>query len=79
MTALVDKLPEFKRLRAEELSDYIGNEGWNDRTYGAALRALRDMLDEVDKNHVWGGLSRTVTPEGDILWLCDEHRKEYLR
>ena len=45
--------------------------------FGAALRALQAFLVEADKNRAWGGLIRTVTPDGSILWLCGHHRKPY--
>ncbi|MCP4696628.1 MAG: leucine-rich repeat domain-containing protein [Gammaproteobacteria bacterium] len=40
-----------------------------------ALRALRVFLDEQDQQHDWGGLKKILTPEGDYLWLCEEHAK----
>ena len=42
-------------------------------------RLLRQILNEVDPKQLWGGLERIVTPEGHILWLCNEHIKEYRR
>ncbi len=48
-----------------------------ERIEGAALRALRELLDDVDKEHYWGGLQKILTPEGHYLWVCDEHAKEY--
>ena len=44
---------------------------------GAALRKLRQVLDEVDPDQVWGGLKKVPTAEGHILWLCPEHAKRY--
>lgn len=44
---------------------------------GSELRFIRQLLETVDKNRRWGGLTRVVTPEGHILWLCKEHAKEY--
>ena len=46
---------------------------------GAALRALRKLLDEVDAKQNWGGLAKILTPEGHYLWLCEEHAEEYKR
>ena len=43
---------------------------------GAALRTLHEFLRRQDPNQVWGGLTRTTTPEGDVLWICQEHIKE---
>ncbi|MEM9092491.1 MAG: COR domain-containing protein [Cyanobacteria bacterium P01_F01_bin.53] len=43
---------------------------------GAPLRTLHEFLKRKDPDQVWGGLTRTTTPEGDVLWLCQEHIKE---
>lgn len=42
-----------------------------------ALRAVHTFLDKADPNHTWGDLHKIVTPDGNILWLCAEHRKDY--
>lgn len=44
---------------------------------GPALRALYKFLDSADPGHIWGGLARAITPDGNILWLCEAHRKRY--
>ena len=44
---------------------------------GPALRALYNFLKEVDADQVWGGLIKMLTPDGNILWLCETHRKQY--
>ena len=44
---------------------------------GPALRALYTFLKEADPNEKWGGLHKVVTPDGNILWLCAEHRRQY--
>jgi internalin A len=44
---------------------------------GPALRALYSFLKKVDKQERWAGLYRTITHDGNILWLCDEHRRLY--
>ena len=44
---------------------------------GPALRALHSFLVEADPGKNWGGLYETVTPDGNILWLCDIHRQQY--
>ena len=47
------------------------------RVSGSALRALHEFLKEKDKQKTWGHLSRVKTPEGDILWLCEHHKREF--
>ncbi len=54
-----------------------GQGGQAERVEGAALRALRQLLDEVDPAQNWGGLKKILTPEGHYLWLCEYHAEEY--
>jgi hypothetical protein len=44
---------------------------------GPALRAVYNFLREADTAQFWGGLSKVLTPDGNILWLCEVHRKQY--
>jgi internalin A len=48
-----------------------------ERAGGAALRALRLLLDEKDPTHHWGGLMKVLTAEGHYLWLCQYHAADY--
>ena len=52
--------------------------GSGERVHGAALRAIRQLLDEVDPSQKWGNLRKVFTPEGHYLWLCEYHAREYL-
>jgi len=47
------------------------------RAEGAALRALRLLLDEKDPEQHWGELRKVLTPEGHYLWLCESHALAY--
>jgi internalin A len=49
------------------------------RAEGATLRTLKLLLEEKDKQQVYGGLRRYMTKEGHWLWLCEHHLKEYKR
>jgi internalin A len=42
-------------------------------TTDADFRALKAMLTKLDPDESWGGLSRTTTPEGLTLYLCEHH------
>ncbi|MCP4543148.1 MAG: hypothetical protein GY832_39040, partial [Chloroflexi bacterium] len=42
---------------------------------GPALRLIHSFLKESDPKEHWCGLHKTITRDGNILWLCDEHRK----
>jgi len=44
---------------------------------GAALRALRILLNVKDPDRHWGALKKVLTPEGHYLWLCEFHAEEY--
>lgn len=46
-------------------------------TTGSELRVIRQFLQSVDASKTWGNLTRIVTPERHILWLCPDHIKEY--
>ncbi len=37
---------------------------------------LYEFLKRKDSERTWGNLTRTTTPEGDVLWLCKEHMRE---
>jgi internalin A len=80
MTEIVDQIPEFSRD-----SDLPAKDGRSDpdpserATNEADFRALESLLVKLDPDRGWGGLSRTVTPEGPILYLCRDHAAAYRR
>ena len=47
------------------------------RAQGAAFRELFSLLHELDSRHRWAGMRRFLTPQGDYLWICPDHHKEY--
>jgi hypothetical protein len=77
MEEMTKTLPTFK---AESASSVIAAQdpvGPDQIAVHLALRALYSFLTTVDPSRYWGGLIDTVTPDGNILWLCAEHRKQY--
>jgi hypothetical protein len=76
---LAKKLGGEKDISAGGLLDDIGKVGRVEEAEGAALRALRKLLDDVDPKQNWGGLAKILTPEGHYLWLCEDHAEEYKR
>ena len=78
---LTTKLPELKESEDLKLADKIarGEDLDPERADGAALRALRQLLEEKDPQQHWGGLKNVLTPEGHYLWLCEHHAAEYKR
>jgi internalin A len=77
MKALIEKLPDIDVRKGLDQDE--ANERWPNPTRGAALRELRTVLDLKDPTRKYGGLTKILTPEGDYLWLCDEHAKPYRR
>ncbi|WP_201377868.1 COR domain-containing protein [Ktedonobacter sp. SOSP1-85] len=53
------------------------HDGREQTTIGPALRALYSFLKEKDKAQFWGGLQKVITPNGNILWLCEKHAQSY--
>ncbi|MDA1313910.1 MAG: leucine-rich repeat domain-containing protein [Acidobacteria bacterium] len=47
------------------------------RAQGAGFRELFSVLHELDPKHRWGEMRRFLTPQGDYLWICPEHHREY--
>lgn len=80
MTEIVNQIPEFSR----DL-DLPGKEGKPDpgtierASTEADFRVLEALLLKLDPDRRWGGLSRTVTPEGLTLYLCRDHAAAYRR
>ena len=77
---LVKKIPELKKDDTEaDLAEAIDAATDMEMAEGAALRSLRQLLDQKDPQQHWGGLKKVLTPEGHYLWLCDYHAQEYVR
>jgi internalin A len=76
MEALINKSSGDREDRALALAERVGERD-EERIEGAALRALRKLLDEKDPARQWGGLKKVLTPEGHYLWLCEQHAQEY--
>jgi hypothetical protein len=74
---LTDRLTEPEDSMDARVVKTVGAREEADRLGGAALRAIRKLLDEKDPTQHWGGLRRILTPEGHYLWLCERHAREY--
>jgi hypothetical protein len=77
MQELVKMMPDIEEARGMELTDVLDETTEPERAHGAALRAVRQLLDEKDPQRNWGGLQKVLTPEGHYLWLCGWHAEEY--
>ena len=80
MKEVVDQIPEFPR----DL-DLSGKDDQSDlgpvehASTEADFRVMESLLLKLDPDRQWGGLSRTVTPEGLTLYLCRDHADAYRR
>lgn len=73
----INQFPTIDNLDTVSSSVTQPHIGHEQRTVGSALRALHNFLIQVDPKHTWGGLCKTLTPDGNILWLCETHRQQY--
>jgi hypothetical protein len=81
MDELLKVMPDLiddHELDLARMTRSVGDHDDLERAHGAALRAIRQLLDEVDPAQKWGNLRRIFTPEGHYLWLCEHHAREYL-
>jgi len=75
---ITQDLPELASYDSMKAMNELTQTDQYQRTVGPALRALHNFLNEVDPSQLWGGLDKIVTPDGNILWLCDMHRQQYV-
>ncbi|GAG10287.1 unnamed protein product, partial [marine sediment metagenome] len=75
MEKVVGLIPDSdERVKESDISEQYRTPA---KVGGADLRVVSKLLDNLDDSHFWGGLSKTTSPEGDILWLCPEHYKVF--
>jgi internalin A len=80
MKEVVDQIPEFSRDLDVMEKDGQPDLGPVERASNEAdFRVLEGLLLKLDPDRRWGGLSRTVTPEGLTLYLCRDHADAYRR
>jgi len=61
----------------DDNQDFLDGDLSNRQIQRVSGSALHEFLKEKDKDRTWGHLSRVKTPEGDVLWLCEHHKKEF--
>jgi len=74
---IIQNIPELIKLNSLDNAVPHPVLNHNQQAMGVALRALYSFLNQADPQHIWRGLDKTVTPEGNIFWLCDIHRLQY--
>ncbi|WP_081336246.1 COR domain-containing protein [Mycobacteroides chelonae] len=73
MTELVRQVPSD--LALEEGAHF--DEAPPQTKLDADYRNIYALLHQLDPNHHWSGLSRVLSPENQILWLCRDHAQLY--
>jgi internalin A len=63
-------------MKSESLSG-VGLTNGPTAAEGAGLRALRSLLEELDKRRFFGGLDVVATPSGEFLWVCPNHQARH--
>src|SRR5262249_33284044 len=77
MEQIIQSIPEvaaLDRLNSAATQRHADHE---QKVIGTAFRTVHSLLVKADPAREWGGLHKTVTPDGNILWLCETHRKQY--
>ncbi|HUT01780.1 MAG TPA: GTPase, partial [Phycisphaerae bacterium] len=76
---LVKLLPDLAEAPEDAHAGRLGFREDPERAGGETFRVLRQLLEQLDKRRRWGGLTKTLTPEGHWLWLCPYHADRYRR
>lgn len=74
---LTEDLPDIVESDVSSFEYRYARNAQKQATIGPALRALYSFLKEQDKAQFWGGLQKVITPDGNILWLCEKHARPY--
>ncbi len=72
---VLKNLPEFEATRTVNRLSASRFDSFSPE--GPALRALYRFLKETDPDQTWCGLHKTITNDGSVLWLCEEHQQFY--
>jgi internalin A len=75
MAALISDLPGTV---PQQVSLFENQEAGGRVKLDVDYRELYAFLQALDPKERWGGLSRVVTPEDQVLWLCREHASQFL-
>ena len=76
MGTVLDDLPSTAERPGPD-SGLTATSGQLTAAEGEALRALRAIIFEHDPLRAFGGLRRVQAPSGDLLWVCENHYREY--
>lgn len=73
---ILSDLPDLDAMNA--VSEIGGNFSAEQHLEGTALRALSHFLHTVDPARHWHGLDRVMTSDNRILWVCEQHKREFV-
>jgi hypothetical protein len=76
MTSLVQMIPEIELTNELKYADGIDRSKNPQEARRATMRTIHELLLSVDPARNWGGLSRIVTKENHIHWLCEHHAEQ---
>lgn len=69
-------LRKFDEIKTKDSGAEIDDEPhYYDKRY--ELQLIAELLNKQDPKKHWRGLIRKITPEGYVMWICEEHAKEY--
>ena len=81
---IADRIDRMNKLAEQSSSADLGTRFNSARIPGeltvpeaAGLREFHALLAMIDPASHWGDLRPTMTKEGDYLWLCPEHHREF--
>jgi internalin A len=75
MKALVDTTTELSG--PNDPADFASMNNLAKAEWDAEFRVMRTLLEQLDPQRLWAGLNKILTPEGDTLWLCEDHARPY--
>ena len=77
MQELVKHLPDVEHQPDRKSREDLAESPDPQRRQSRSLHALGRLLDQQDPNGRRYGLTKLITKQGHIFWLCDHHYQEY--
>ena len=75
MKALLDTTSELGE--PDDTADFASLNTLVRAEWDSEFRTMRNLLEQLDPQRLWGGLNKVSTPEADTLWLCKDHARPY--
>lgn len=69
-------LKKFDLIKSADTDAELGEEPqYYDKRY--EIQIISELLNKHDPKKQWRGLIRKITPEGYVMWLCEDHARAY--